>query len=119
ANEPQAAQWLQHLDPVRTHALIETIVAERVGAVDRPLAVAATNGDVGVDDSEVRVHAEATDQEDVTRAVVGVEVAAVVEVAVAGTDVLHRQRRLVDRELVEGNWHLTPSTCRPTCVPRT
>src|SRR5207244_3311539 len=26
ANEPQAAQRLQHLDPVRTHALIETIV---------------------------------------------------------------------------------------------
>ena len=48
---------------------------------------------------------EPGDEEQVAGAVVGVEVAAVVRVAVAGRDVLHRQRRLVDRVLVERDRH--------------
>ena len=46
---------------------------------------------------------EAPQGADVAGAIVGVEVAPVIEVAVARADVAQRQRRLVDRVLVEGD----------------
>ena len=51
---------------------------------------------------EVRVLAHPEHAEQLVGGAVGVEVGAVVEVAVAGDDVAHRHRRLVDRVLVEG-----------------
>src|SRR5207253_8361215 len=85
--------------------LVHAVVVESVGEVHGVLAVTTPNGGVGVLGTQVRVHAEAGHEEDVARAVVGVEVAAVVEVAVAGADVLERQRHLMDGELVEGDGH--------------
>ena len=56
---------------------------------------------VGVDHAEVRVEAEAGEEERVAGAAVGVEVVPVVGVAVGADHVGHRQRGLVDRVLVE------------------
>ena len=100
-DEPQPAQRLDDLDPVGADVLVEPVVVDRVGEVHRGLRVAAADQHERVLGAEVRVVAEAGDQEDVAGAVVGVEVAAVVEVAVAGAGPGDRQRHLVERVLVE------------------
>jgi hypothetical protein len=60
---------------------------------------------VGDVEHEVRVDPEPGDQEDLAALVVHVEVAPIVEVAVAGGDAVHGQRRLVDRIFVKRAWH--------------
>lgn len=101
ADQAQAAQRLEDLDAVAADAGVHDALVDGVGETDRALAVAATYGDERVDHAEVGVHAPAGDQEDVARAVVGVEVVAVVEVLVAGECLGHGQRGLVDGVLVE------------------
>ena len=101
ADQPELLQRLDHLDPVRPDLEVERPLVHRVRAAHAPLRVAAAHGGVGVDHAEVRVDPAAGDEEDVAGAVVRVVVAAVVEVAVAGRHVAERQRRLVDRVLVE------------------
>jgi hypothetical protein len=105
ADEPQPRQRVEHLDPVRAHPLVEPVVAERVREPHRPLPIALAHRRVRVDHPEVRVDAQAGDEEQLGRARMRVEVAAVVEVAVGARDVGERQRRLVDRELVERDGH--------------
>jgi hypothetical protein len=89
AGQPDPPQRLEHLNAVRADPLVEPVGTERVGEPHRPLPVTAPYGRVGVGDAQVGVYAEAGDQEDVARAVVAGEIAAVVEVAVAGSHVLH------------------------------
>ena len=105
AGQPDSLQRLGYLNAVRADPLVQPVVTEGVGEPDRPLPVPAPHGRVRVGDTEVGIHAEAGDQEDVARAVMAGEVAAVVEVPVGGSHVLHRQRELVDRVLVHGHGH--------------
>jgi hypothetical protein len=80
-------------------------VQRSVAATGCRVPVALAHGRVGVDHAEVRVDAEPGDEDQLVRARVGVEIAAVVEIAVAGRHVGERQRRLVDRVLVERDRH--------------
>ena len=108
-HQSQLAQRFDDLAAIATDAGLQAIVTvERVAAPHRPLLVTASDGGVGVDRAQVRVDAHAGDQEDVAGAVVGVEVAAVIEVAVRRRHVVERQRRLVDRVLVERVRHVSP-----------
>ena len=101
ADEADAMQRLEHLDGVSADARVERALVECVGESDAVLMIAQSDACVGVDDAERGVDTEAGDEEQVAGAVVGVEVAPVVEVAVGRRRVLDRQRRLVDRVLVE------------------
>jgi hypothetical protein len=92
-------QRLDDLDPVAADP--QPLVAQGVGEADRRHPVAPLHRAVAVDHAGVRVDAHAGDEERLAGAVVAVEVAAVVEVAIAGADRRHGQRRLVDRVLVE------------------
>ena len=92
---------LDHLDAVRADLLLHLVVGPRARRADRPLRVATAHGRVRVDHAEVRVHAEAGDEVRVGLVVDALVDAPVVDVAVAGPDVAHRQRDLVDRILVE------------------
>ena len=105
AHHPHTLERVEDLDAVGTDPLVHAIRTERVGEACRVHRVAQLHGGVGVDHAEVGVGPEAGDHEDLAGAVVRVEVAAVVEVLVAGADLAHRQRRLVDRELVERMQH--------------
>ena len=86
-------------------ALVHAIVAQGVGRAHRVLLVTTPDRGVGVDDAEVRVHAHARDEEHLAGAVMRVEVAAVVGVAVARRHVPHRERHLVHGILVERHGH--------------
>ena len=88
---------------VEVHAVVE----HPTGAHDPVLLAPAHHGE-RVLGAEVRVQAEAEHQEQVARAVVGVEVVAVVEVAIAGPDVADGLGHLVDREVVAGREHEVP-----------
>ncbi len=105
-HQPQLAERLDDLDPVAADVLVETVVVDLVGQVYGRLGVAPAEQHECVLDPQVGVVAGAGDQEDVTAAVVGVEIAAVVEVPVAGRRPGDRQRSLVERELVEGTDHV-------------
>ncbi len=63
--------------------------------------VADAKGGIGVDDPGVGVDAESGDEQGAAGVVHDVEDAPVIGVAVAGDDMPHGQRRLVDRVLVE------------------
>ena len=108
----EAAQRLEHLEPVAPDVLLQALAVDGVGEVHGGLLVAAAHEDEGVLGAEVRVVAQTGDHEDLAAAVVGVEVAAVVEVAVRGAGPGHRQRHLVDRELVEPTDHQAPTSAR-------
>jgi hypothetical protein len=84
---------------------VQAALGQRVGEADRSLSVAAADGGVGVDHPEVRIHAEPGDQEGAAVAVVGVEIASVVEVPVAAGDPRQRQRCLMDRIFIQGDGH--------------
>ena len=86
AHEAQALQRLEHLDPQRADAHVGP-VAERPGRPHDVLLLAEADGDEGVGRAEVRVLAEPEDGHELAAGVEGVEVVAVVEVAVAGRDV--------------------------------
>src|ERR1022692_1067720 len=60
---------------------------------------------ISINDAEIRIHAEPGADENVAGAVVDVEIAAVVEVAVAGRHPVHRHTSLVHRVLIERNGH--------------
>ena len=105
-------QRLGDLDPEVADARVETVVVHRLAEVHGGLLVAAADQDERVLGAEVRVVAGAEDGEEVTRAVVGVEVPAVVEVAVTAADVGHRLRQLVDRVLVQAGDHQAPTFAR-------
>src|SRR6201988_2053582 len=77
-------QRLLDLDPVAVVGLVEPVLVDRVGEMHRGLGVAAPDEHERVLDSEVGVVADAADDKNVAGAVVGVEVGAVVEVAVRG-----------------------------------
>jgi hypothetical protein len=111
-DQAELLQRLDDLDPVAADALVEPVVVEGVAQVHGGLLVAAADQDEGVLGAEVRVVAHARDEEDVAGPVVGVEIAAVVEVAVAAADVGHRLRQLVDRVLVHGREHQMPTSAR-------
>ncbi len=101
AHQSNALQRLLHFDAIRADGRIDAPILQGIRATDGPLVVAFAHGRVRIDDAEVRIHAEPSDEEDLARAVVRVVVAAVVEVAVARRDMAHRHRRLVDGELVQ------------------
>ena len=105
ADQPQAAQRFDDLDAVGADALVEAVIAEGVGEVDGALLVAASQQSERVGDPEVRIHAEAGDQKQLVGAIVGVEVAAVIGVAVGAGDVRQRQRHLMQRVFVKWDGH--------------
>ena len=105
ADQADPLQRLDDLDPVRTHLLLESVGGHGVGEPDRPLAVPLADGGVRVDDPQVGIEAHAADQKHVAAPVVGVEVAAVVEVAVGGADLRHGPGHLVYRVLVHRRGH--------------
>lgn len=88
-------------DAERADGEVHPVVAEGVGGADGEEFVADAQGGVGVDDARVGVDAEAEDEDGPAGVVEDVEDAAVVGVAVAADEVLHRQRRLVDGVFVE------------------
>ena len=100
-DHPHLLQRLEHLEAVGADVLVHPVVVDGVAEVHGRLLVAAADHEEGVLGAEVGVVAVAEDGEDVAGAVVGVEVGPVVEVAVARGGVRDRQRRLVDRVLVE------------------
>ena len=104
-DQPQFAQRLDDLDPVAVDVLVEPVLVDGVGQVHRGLRIPAPDEDERVLDAEVGVVADAADHEDVSGAVVGVEVGAVVEVAVRRTRPRDRLGKLMYRELVERSEH--------------
>jgi len=105
AGQVQPSQRLDHVDPVAAHLLVEAALGQCIGEAQARLLVPDPRSGVGVDDAQVRVDAEPGHQEDLTGAVMGVEVAAVVEVPVAARHPVHRNRSLVDRVFIERYWH--------------
>ncbi len=85
--------------------MLEAAVAEGIGEVNGALMVAASHERERVGDAKVRIHAEPGDQKEVVGAIVGVEVAAVIRVAVGAGDVCQRQRHLVQRVFVKWDGH--------------
>ena len=59
----QPAERLEDVDPVAAHVLVQAPLGKRIGEPDAPYPVADPGSGVGVDDAQVRVHAEAADQE--------------------------------------------------------
>jgi hypothetical protein len=117
ALQPQLSQRLDDLDAKRPDGRRQTgIVVQGVRGADRVLRSPAPHNREGVHHTEVRVDAQPGDEQHVASPVVCLEDAAVVEVAVAGSDVAQRQRRLVDGVLVERRRHLSPP--RPSRCPR-
>ena len=104
-HDAKRVQRILDLDPVVQHVLVEPVLVDRVRQVHRGLLVAAPHQHEGVLDPEVGVVPDAGDEEDVAGAVVGVEVGAVVEVAVRGSRPGDRLRNLVDGEFVHGSEH--------------
>jgi hypothetical protein len=90
ADQPQFAERFDHFDAVRADLLRLLVVGPGPRHADRPLAVAAPHGRVGVDHAEVRVHAETSDEVRVGFVVDALIDAPVVDVAVARRDVTHR-----------------------------
>jgi len=106
AHHAHPLEGLEDLDAVGADALGHAVVAQGVRRPHRVLLVAAPHRGIGVDDAEVRVHAHARHQEHLAGSVVGVEVAAVIGVAVARRHVPHRERHLVHGILVERHGHV-------------
>jgi hypothetical protein len=106
-DEADLLQRLDHLDPERAGGQVHPVVELAAGADDSVLLTPSDDGE-GVLGAEVRVQAEAEHQEQVARAVVGVEVVAVVEVPIAGPDVADGLGHLVDRVVVAGGEHGSP-----------
>ena len=103
-------EWVDHLDAVAADVLVESILIDRVGQVHRGLFVAAADHDERVLDPEVGVVTDAGHEKDVAGAVVGVEVAPVVEVAVGAARPRNRLGQLVNRILVEWSQHQISSS---------
>ena len=103
--DPQFVQRLDDLDAVTVDVLVEPVLVDGVGNVHRGLRIPAPDEQERVLDPEVGVVADAADQEDVPGAVVGVEVGAIVEVAVRGPRPRDRLGYLMYRELVERSEH--------------
>lgn len=101
AGQPQAGERLLDGDGERADGEREAVVSECVGGPYGVQPVAEAEGGIGVDDAGVGVDAETGDQQRAAGVVHDVEDAAVVGVAVAGGDMAHGQRDLVDRVLVE------------------
>ena len=104
-HDAQFPQWLKDLHAVAVDVLVQPVLVDRVGEVDRGLDITAPYEQEGVLDPEVGVVADSTDDEDVAGAVVGVEVGAVVEVAVRGAGPGDRLGELVDGVFVERAEH--------------
>ncbi|WP_168176108.1 DUF1589 domain-containing protein [Mycobacterium sp. ST-F2] len=98
-------QRVGDLDAVADDVLVQPVLVDGVGQVDCGLRVATADQEVGVLDAQVGVVAHAGDDEDVAGAVVRVEVAAVVEIPVAGPGPGDRLRDLVNRVFVHGAEH--------------
>src|SRR3954451_9681500 len=95
AHQPNPLQWLDHLDAERTDRGMKPVVVDLVGGANHPLLVTPAHSGVRVLHTQVRVVAETGDQERPAVAVVRVEVATVIEVAVARADERQRLRRLM------------------------
>ena len=104
-NDPQFVQRLDDLDAITVDVLVEPVLVDGVGQVYRGLGVAAPDEQECVLHPEAGVVADAADHEDVPGAVVGVEVGAIVEVAVRGARPRDRLGDLMYRELVERSEH--------------
>jgi hypothetical protein len=106
AHEPHRLERLDHLEAQRPHCGGHPVVAvEGVGGSDGELTLADAHRRVAVDDAEVGIHPDTGQQERFRAAPVGVEVEAVIGVAIRADDVGHRERGLVDRELVKRVGH--------------
>ena len=108
-DHPQLVQRFGDLDAVAVHALVEPVLVDAVAQMHRGLGVAATDQHERVLHPEVGVVPDAGDQEDVAGSIVGVEVGAVVEVAVRGARPRDRLRNLVYGKLVGRSEHHAPS----------
>ena len=113
-DDPNRLQRIHDLDAVPVDVLVKPVLVDGVGKVHRGLLMgvtavlaAAATGDqhVGVLDPEVGVVADAGDQEDLSGAVMGVEVGAVVEVTVRGARPGDRLGDLVDGVFIERSEH--------------
>ncbi len=104
-NDPQLVQRFDDLDAVAIDVLVESVLVDGIGQVDRGLGVAAADEQERVLDPEVGVVTDTADHEDVAGAVVGVEVGAIVEVAVRGTRPRNWLGNLMYREFVERSEH--------------
>jgi hypothetical protein len=103
---PHGLQALDHLDPHRPDLLAHAVVGEGARGAQRGEPSVPTGGDVAVDDPHMGVHAEAGGQLVRTVRRQRVHDAAVVDVAVARDEVLHRLWTLMDRVFVERYRHV-------------
>jgi hypothetical protein len=106
ANDAYAFEWFEHLDAERTHLLAHPVVTECIRGAHCDLLVPAPQGREAIRNSEIWIHTHAGDEEDISGAVVRIEIRTVVGVSVRAGDVSHRQWNLVNREFVEryGHW---------------
>ena len=100
-DDPDLLERVGDLDAVVADVRVHPVLVDQVGEVHGGLLAVAGDQEERVLGAEVGVVAQPGDHEDVAGAVVGVEVGAVVEVAVAAVGLRQRQRRLVQRELVQ------------------
>ncbi len=103
AAQTEPAQGFLHLDAQGADREVHAVVAQGVRGADRVEGVAGAEGGVGVDHPDVRVDAEAEDEQGAALMVEDVEDASVVGVPVAGRYMLHRQGHLMHGVLVEGH----------------
>ena len=104
-DDAQLVQRLGDLDAVADHVLVEPVGVDGVRKMHRRLLIPAADEDERILHAEIRVVADAGDQEDVAGAVVGVEVGPVIEVAVRAAGPCDRLRDLVNGEFVHGAEH--------------
>ena len=84
AGESEFLERVEDFDAVRADLLVHAIRTEGIGHADRVLEIATADAGERISDAEVRILAEAGDEEDLAAAIVSVQVAPVVEVAIAG-----------------------------------
>ncbi len=104
-DDAQLVQRLHHLDPVAVDVLVQPVLVDGVGQMHRRLHVAPAHQHERIPDAEVRVVADPADEKDVSGAVVGIEVRAIVEITVAGTRPGDGLWNLVNGIFVEGPEH--------------
>ena len=91
---------LADFDRYRTDLGIEAIVAERARGAHAVLHAADDHAERGIDDPDVRINSHCGGEVGLALAEIAIEEKSIVEIPVAGENLLHRLRRLMNRIVV-------------------
>ena len=91
---------LADFDRYRTDLGIEAVVAERARGAHAMLHATDNHTERGVDDPDVRINSHRGGEVGLALAEIAVEEKPIVEIPVAGENLLHRLRRLMNRIIV-------------------